>query len=229
MPGGIKEKWNTTTRADLSAKQTTVGITAAEIMEMKSRGSQDLAGRGFQGLPRQGERNCSLQATNGDSYRQENTEAIVIPEPARDGTSMTETNTGASVHAGMPAEVMAIHLKDVDTAALEAMAIHLKDVNTAALEATAIHLKDVDTAVLEATETHPKDAVTAALEAMETHPKDAVTAALEATEIHPKNADTEKARLSAPGRAPAQDASLGTGRWRSRSAKPRQSAMPLQA
>ena len=214
MPGGIKKKWNTTTRADLSAKQTTVGITAAEIMEMKSRGSQDLAGRGFQGLPRQGERNCSLQATNGDSYRQENTEAIVIPEPARDGTSMTEANTGASVHAGMPAEAMEIHLKDVDTAVLEAMEIHLKDVDTAALEAT---------------ETHPKDAVTAALEATETHPKDAVTAVLEATEIHPKNADTEKARLSAPGRAPAQDASLGTGRWQSRSAKPRQSAMPLQA
>ena len=167
MPGGTK-KWNTTKRADLSAGQKTVGITAARIMEAKKR-HRDLADRGYPG--RRAVKSFFLRMTKEDSYRPESAEASNHTKIAATGTPP----------------------KDAATAAQEATETPPKDAATAVQEATGTPPKDAATAVQEATGTPPKDAATAAPEATGTPPKDAATAAPEATETPPKDAATEKA------------------------------------
>ena len=164
MPGGTK-KWNTTKRADLSAGQKTVGITAAKIMEAKKR-HRDLAGRGYPG--RRAVKSFFLQMTKEDSYRPESAEASGHTKIAATGTLRKDAATAAHAASETPP-------KDAATVAQEAMETPPKGVATAAQEATGTPPKDVATAAPEATETLPKDAVTAAQEATETLPKDAVT------------------------------------------------------
>ena len=182
MPGGTK-KWNTTKRADLSAGQKTVGITAARIMEAKKR-HRDLADRGYPG--RRAVKSFFLRMTKEDSYRPESAEASNHTKIAVTGTLPKDAATAAQEATETPP-------KDAATAAPEATGTPPKDAATAAPEATETLPKDAATAVQEATETLPKDAATAAPEATETPPKDAATAAPEATGTLPKDAATEKA------------------------------------
>ena len=189
MPGGTK-KWNTTKRADLSAGQKTVGITAARIMEAKKR-HRDLADRGYPG--RRAVKSFFLRMTKEDSYRPESTEASGTPPKGvataaqeASGTSPKGVATAAQEATGTPP-------KGAATAAPEATETLPKDAATAAQEATETLPKGAATAAQETTETPPKGAATAAQEATETLPKDAATAAQEATETLPKDAATEKA------------------------------------
>ena len=174
MPGGTK-KWNTTKRADLSAGQKTVGITAARIMEAKKR-HRDLADRGYPG--RRAVKSFFLRMTKEDSYRPESTEASGTPPKGVATAAQEATETPP---------------KGAATAAPETTETPPKGAATAAPEATETLPKDAATAAQEATETLPKDAATAAQEATETLLKDAATAVQEATEIPPKDAAMEKA------------------------------------
>ena len=182
MPGGTK-KWNTTKRADLSAGQKTVGITAARIMEAKKR-HRDLADRGYPG--RRAVKSFFLRMTKEDSYRPESAEASNHTKIAATGTPP----------------------KDAATAAQEATETPPKDAATAVQEATGTPPKDAATAAQEATGTPPKDAATAAPEATETPPKDAATEKAEdirltGREKHTGTGKTLPRRINlAPGNRP---------------------------
>ena len=181
MPGGTK-KWNTTKRADLSAGQKTVGITAAKIMEAKKR-HRDLAGRGYPG--RRAVKSFFLRMTKEDSYRPESAEASGHTKIAATGTLRRDAATAVQ-------EATEILPKVAATAAHAASETPPKDAATVAQEAMETPPKGVATAAQEAMEILQKDVATAAQEAMEILQKDAVTAAQEATETLQKDAVTEK-------------------------------------